>query len=127
MATKTITGIRRTLDDGRIQADMIFLFPLVDFGGQILDGASAPVVPAWDVSEIPSTIKVAPAWLTAIAAGDAGFIRHAMKQRLGETLASFRAAAWADYNVRVPAEVARRRDEAAESGAYDLQPFTLNV
>ena len=128
----TVVGIRRDLADGLVRADMVFLIDLSLHGGQILDGGGSPVVPAWDAAQLPPWAKaggqapVPGAWLTGIAAGDAGYVLHTMTQRLGESLPTFTAAVEADYNTRVVAEVARRRAEAAETGDYDLKPFVLN-
>lgn len=126
MAAKLIIGTRQTLTDGRVRASMVFLFPLVDFGGRIKDASNVDVVPAWDYGAIPAPFATPQAWITAMGAGDAGFLLHTMEQRNGETLAAFQTAVWATYNVLVPLEVARRRDEAAGTGAYNLQRFTLN-
>lgn len=124
---------RTVLSDGRLRARLLFSFTLdetVDgtpLGGRIKDGSNNDVIPAWNKADIPAVFqgKLPAAMLNLFDSGDAGFVAHEMTQRHGEDVPALTAAVWADYDVRVPAEVARRRAQAALTGQYEVLYSTL--
>lgn len=119
-----IVGTKRDGEVG-IKADCLFLFAVTP---KVADVNGDDVIPAWDASAIPSVFsaQVPDAWKTAIAAGDAGFCRATIEQRVGESVQDFATYAWVHFDAVVAKVIADKRALAAETGDHDLQRFSLS-
>lgn len=119
-----ISGIAVVQPNGRQDVQMVYVFPV---SPRVKDAQNADVIPAFDPARIPLTLKanLLPAQLTAIAAGDAGFVLTNLTKGAGETDSAFLARARIDYDALCAFYLAQRRDEAVEANNYNQRRFAV--
>jgi len=122
---REITGVGESLPNGRVDTQMLYVFPIVP---RVLDAAGVEVVPAFDASFIPQPFKaqLTPGILAAIAAGDVGYLATSLAKSAGETDPQFVARVKRDYDALTAHALQQRRDKAVEANGFDRRRFQVN-
>lgn len=120
-----IIGTGASLPNGRVETQMLYVFPVVP---RVRDAANVEVVPAFDLARIPHHLRtqMTAAQVSAVTAGDAGFVVTTLTKSAGETDAQFVARARLDYDALTAYYLQQRRDEAVEANSFNHRRFTVN-
>lgn len=124
MANEVI-GIGRSVNNGRVETQMVYVYPIVP---RVVDAVGAQVIPAYDLATMPLSLKsqLTAAQVSAINAGDAGFVVTNLTKSAGETDPQFVARVRVDYDALTAFYLQQRRDQAVEANDFDQRRFNFN-
>ena len=125
MMAKEITGVGETQQDGTVNVQMLYVFPI---SPRVVDGDGVDVVPVFDAAAIPGyfATQLDQSQLDLISTGDAGWIVRRLNKGLGESDADFVDRAKMDYDGIVAYSIQVERDRAVEADTFDRRRFQVN-